>query len=69
MEWLKRLVADTEGNPDEARVAILLGCLAVIGFTAWNMYLNRPFVPADFALGYGGVVGAFGAAMWARGKN
>lgn len=69
MDWIKRLLADVDGHPDEARFAMLIGCLAVIGFEAWNMYLNRPFNPTEFATGYGVVVGAFGAALWARGKN
>ncbi len=69
MDWIKRLLADVDGHPDEARFALLLGCLTYIGFTAWNMYLDRPFDPIGYATGYGLVVGAFGAALWARGKN
>lgn len=69
IEWLKKLAADMNGTPDEARVALLLGCLAVIGFQGWNIYQGHPFDPSAFALGYGGVVGAFGLSVRARGQN
>ena len=69
IEWLKKLAADVSGTPDEARVAMLLGCLSVIGFEAANMYQGHPFDPSAFALGYGGVVGAFGLSVRARGNN
>ena len=70
LEWLKGLLSDTDGVPDEARVIAVLVVLVYLGLAVWNVsHEHRPFDYAAFGQGIGYTSAGIGAWFFGRGKN
>jgi hypothetical protein len=62
-DWLKRLIADKNGNPNEHIVAALWGSFALGGLTAALCYLGHPPGLTDFGMAHGAIWTAAGAGQ------
>lgn len=72
-EWLKALIGDNAGVPDEVRLMYMLAQLLYL--LAWCIWFavggwpRWPEVITPFAAGQTALTAAFGITLWARGKN
>ena len=69
MHWLASLVSDNAGKPDEAKLAFLLGTLAIIGLKIYSTICPaHPFNAADMSVGMAGLLGFYKIANGDLGK-
>lgn len=69
MAWLKHMLTGIDNHTfDIARMALLLGILSVIGFTAFDaIHEHHAFNPINFATAYTAIVaGICGGIWWKR---
>lgn len=70
LNWIQRLIADSNGVPDEARLMAVLVVLVYLALAVWNVgYEHRPFDYAAFGQGIGFTSAGIGAWFFGRGKN
>lgn len=70
LEWLKGLLADTDGIPDEARLMAVLMVLTYIALAIWNVSQeHRPFDYVAFGQGSGWMAAGIGGWFFGRGKG
>lgn len=73
IDWIKKLLADAQGIPDELRASYLgVHVFYLLVWTAWLLAGNIDSWPdhiAAFVGGQAGLITAFGAAILTRGKN
>ncbi|MHB0992635.1 MAG: hypothetical protein ACYC0M_15360 [Burkholderiales bacterium] len=68
IDWLKGLLADSTGTPDDARVAGLIMVLTFCGTEIYNVVgAGRPFDMWQF--GTGGAAMATSLGLWLRGRG
>lgn len=64
MIWLNALVSDASGKPNEAKLAFLLGALAIIVLKTYaTICPAHPFNASDFSLGFGGMLAFYNASQ------
>lgn len=67
--WCGRLLADSQGVPDEARVGFMLGILAYLGYWAYWLLTGHAWDAMTFGGGMVSIVTGYGVALRARGSN
>ena len=68
MDWIKKLFADADGIPDDARVAAFLLVLSFIGNATFALYKGQPWNAQDFGIGAGALAAGIGGLFGLRGK-
>ena len=70
IDWIKKLLEDDKGIPDEARVAAMLLVLGFLGAAGWDIIaLSHPFNAQTYGIGAASLAAGVGAWMGFRGKN
>ena len=70
IDWIKKLLEDDKGIPDEARVAAMLLVLGFLGAAGWDLIaLGHAFNPQAYGIGVLSLTAGVGAWMGMRGKN
>ena len=70
IDWLKKLLEDDNGIPDEARVSAMLLVLGFLGAAAWDIVaLKHAFNAQAYGIGAAALAAGVGAWMGFRGKN
>ena len=67
--WLKGLLADPNGVPDDGRLAALLIVLSYIGNSAYALHLGQVWNPQDYGIGAGAVLAGAGGLFKLRAGN
>jgi hypothetical protein len=70
IDWIKKMLEDSAGIPDEARVAAIMMVLSFIGLAGWDLIaLGHAFNAQTFGIGAGALAAGVGGWMYGRGKN
>ena len=69
LEWVRQLLADAHGVPDEARFGFVACLLAYIGFEAYWLMTGHVWEPTNYGYGVVTIVTGYGVALRARGAN
>ncbi len=69
MAWLKGLLGDPNGIPDDGRLAALIIVLGYVGNSAFALYKGQPWNPQDYGVGAGAIMAGAGGLFKLRGGN
>ena len=67
--WIKKLLEDANGIPDDARVAAFLLVVAFIGLSVYAIHQGQPFNPLTWGGGAGALSSGIAAWFKLRGGN
>lgn len=69
MEWLRKAFEDTNGNPDDARMAAFILVLSFIGNAFFATYQGQIWHAQDFGIGAGALAAGIGGWFGFRKTN
>ena len=62
-EWLKKLITDREGNPNEHIIAAVWGSLGLVTLSAYLIYSGHPPTLIEYGGAHGAVWSAAGVGQ------
>lgn len=63
-DWVRRLVADKDGNPNEHIVFAIIGILGLNLICGLMLYWGHQITLSDYGMAQGAIVGGGGAAQF-----
>jgi hypothetical protein len=69
IDFIKRMLSDPSGVPDDARIMAVVACLAYAFCVVWRAVADQEFDPLSVGAGFGAMFAATGIYLKARGDK
>jgi hypothetical protein len=69
ISFIKGMLSDPNGVPDDARIMAVIACLAFVFCVVWRTVVDKTFDPLTVGAGFGAMFAATGLYLRTRGDK